>query len=87
MFLDILLEYMPRSRIIRKKEINIFKALETYQTVLPKRWHQSLFLAAVKERDSFNVSLTVLSLCFFKNLGYFECQKHLIALFCIFTIV
>lgn len=47
MFLVILFGYMPRIKIISKKGINIFKALETYQIVLSKRWHLAL-LATVE---------------------------------------
>lgn len=44
MFLVILLGFMPRSRIISKREIKNFKALETYKTVLAKLWYQPIFL-------------------------------------------
>lgn len=86
MFLVILLGYMPRIRTIRKKGIDIFKALETYQIALPKMWHQSLFLAAVSERDSFYAFSPILCICLFKNLSYFERHKKILLLYFVFLL-
>ena len=77
MFLVILFGYMPRIKIIRKKGLNIFKALETYQIVLSKRWHLAL-LATVSERFFLYAFYQYENICLFKNLSYFETHKKIL---------